>query len=177
MSRTTTHNWLFNTLLLGIAATLFAGCAAGPTTRINAGADKPITDALGNAWLADSGFVGGSTVDRGNIKIENTKIPEIYRTEHWGMTAFAYKVPNGKYAVKLHFAETYEGVTAAGQRLFTLSVEGKEIKDLDVFKEAGGANKAFVKPVDVAVNDGELNITFKEGEQNPEINGIEIIPR
>jgi len=37
MSRRTTHNGLFHSLLLGIAATFFAGCAAGPTTRINAG--------------------------------------------------------------------------------------------------------------------------------------------
>jgi len=29
----------------------------------------------------------------------------------------------------------------------------------------------------VTINDGKLDITFTFGEQNPEINGIEIIPR
>jgi len=56
-------------------------------------------------------------------------------------------------------------------------VEDQEIKELDVFKEAGGSAKALIKTVPVTVNDGKLDISFTFGEQNPQINGIEIIPQ
>ncbi len=145
--------------------------------RIDAGSTTPFVDADGNTWQSDKGFSGGGMVNRGNIAIENTRNPALYRTEHWGMNAFSTPVPNGRYNVVLHFAETYPEITAAGQRVFTVKVEDQEIKDLDVFKEAGGAAKALVKTVPVTVSDGKLDITFTFGEQNPEINGIEIIPR
>ena len=49
------------------------------------------------------------------MPIANTKDPSLYRTEHYDMTSFSENVPNGKYTVKLHFAETYEGITGAGR--------------------------------------------------------------
>jgi hypothetical protein len=145
--------------------------------RIDAGSPTPFVDADNNTWQPDKGFSGGGMVNRGSINIENTRNPGLYRTEHWGMNAFSIPLPNGRYNVLLHFAETYAEITAAGQRVFTVKVEDQEIKDLDVFKEAGGAAKALVKTVPVTVADGKLDITFTFGEQNPEINGIEIIPR
>jgi endoglucanase len=150
---------------------------SGKVVRINAGSAKAITDAEGNLWLADTGFVGGDVVDRGNIAIGNTNNPAIYRTEHWGMSEFAYAVPNGKYVVKLHFAETFEEITAKGGRVFSLDVGGTAIKNLDVFAEAGGARKALVKSVPVEVTGGKLVIKFLEGEQASEINGVEIVPQ
>lgn len=150
--------------------------AASAPIRINAGAADKFTDADGNVWLADQGFADGETVDRGEIVIANTKDQVMYRTERYGMTAFSQPVTNGKYTVKLHFAETYEEMTAAGLRVFSFNVEGKEIKDLDVFAKAGGARKAYVETVNVEVTDGRLDITFTSNIDNPEINGIEIIP-
>ena len=147
------------------------------TIRIDAGAKMPFVDADGNTWQPDTGFSGGGLVDRGNIQIANTRNPAIYRTEHWGMNLFSMPIRNGRYNVVLHFAETYPEITAAGQRVFTVKVEDQEIKDLDVFKEAGGSAKALIKTVPVTVNDGKLDISFTFGEQNPQINGIEIIPQ
>ncbi len=46
-------------------------------------------------------------------------------------------VPNGKYIANLHFAETYEGITGEGQRVFSYNVQGHEFKDFDVWKKAG----------------------------------------
>src|SRR4051812_32084149 len=148
-----------------------------PAIRIDAGAKTPLVDADGHTWQPDSGFSGGGVVDRGNIQIANTRNPAMYRTEHWGMNLFSMPLKNGRYNIVLHFAETYPEITAAGQRVFTIKVEDHEIKDLDIFKEAGGAAKALVKTVPITVNDGKLDITFTFGEQNPEINGIEIIPQ
>ena len=42
--------------------------------------------------------------------------------------------------------------------------------------KSGGAQKAYVESVDVDVNNGKLELTFTPKVQNPEINGIEIIP-
>jgi hypothetical protein len=145
--------------------------------RINAGSSVPVTDPEGNVWLADQGFDGGDNSERdANIPIANTKNPAIYRTEHWGMSSFSQPVPNGKYSVKLHFAETWDGVTEAGQRVFSFNVEGHDFKDFDVWVKSGGYQRAYVETVNVDVTDGKLDITFEASVDNPEINGIEILP-
>jgi hypothetical protein len=92
------------------------------------------------------------------------------------MTAFSYPVPNGKYIVKLHFAETFEGVTAAGERVFSFNVEGQDFKDFDVRAKAGGSQSAYIETVNVEVTDGKLDISFISKVENPMINGIEILP-
>jgi len=149
-----------------------------PAVRIHAGAAAQFKDSDGNIWLPDQGFADGETVERSaDLKILNTKDPALYLTEHYGMTAFSYPVRNGKYLVKLYFAETYDEITAAGGRVFTVKVQGHEIKDLDVFAKAGGALRAYVESVPVEVTDGKVQITFTENVQSAEINGIEILPQ
>ena len=145
--------------------------------RIKAGIDKPLTDHSGNVWQADTGFSGGETIERPDVTVTGTDSPELFRSEHYNMTAFSQPVANGKYTVKLYVAETYEGVTAAGERVFSFNVEGQDVKDFDVFKEAGGALKAVVKTFEVDVADGKLDIKFVEKEQAPTFNAIEIIPK
>jgi hypothetical protein len=56
-------------------------------------------------------------------------------------------------------------------------VQGVEVaKDLDISKAAGGLKKAFVKEAKgVEVTDGILKIQFVSKQQNPAINGIEIL--
>jgi Malectin domain len=158
------------------AATAAMPASAQVVIRIDAGASAAYTNAAGEVWLADQGFADGDTVDRGSdLQIANTKDPAIYRTEHFGMTSFAQTVPNGKYTVKLHFAETYEGITGPGQRVFSFNVGGHEFKDFDVYAKAGGAQRACVETADADVTDGKLVIAFTANVQSTEINGIEII--
>ncbi len=195
--------WSCGLFILALAALLLAGCQSGkegspataPATspavtappaaapvpamspvRIKAGPLPSFKDADGNVWLADQGFADGEMAERADLQIANTKTPAIYFGERYSMTAFSYPVPNGKYTVKLHFAETYDGITGAGQRVFSFNVEGHEFKDFDVWVKAGGGLRAYVETVKVEVTDGKLDITFKSNIENPEINGIEIIP-
>ena len=126
--------------------------------------------------MPDQNFIGGETVERPDIEIKNTKSPAIYRAERYSMTGFSYPVPNGKYIVKLHFCETFEGITGPGERVFSFNVEGQEFKDFDVWKKSGGFLTADIETVNVEVNDGKLDITFTPNVENPEINGIEILP-
>lgn len=182
-----TFTWFFSISIRPIvAALLVAGAgataiAADEATkpapiRINAGAYEAVKDADGNTWLPDQGFDGGDVIDRGDIEIGNTKNPAVYRTERYSMMGFTHRLPNGKYTVKLHFAETYEEIGSAGQRVFSFNVEGKDFKNFDVFQKAGGARRAYVETVEVEIADGKLDITFTAEVENPEINGIEILP-
>jgi hypothetical protein len=150
---------------------------AGSAVRIDAGAQASFTDAAGNLWLSDRGFDGGECAARENdLEIENTKNAAIYRTEHWGMSSFSQPLHNGKYVVKLHFAETFDGITGPGERVFSFNVEGREFKDFDVWVKAGGPRRAHVETVNVDIADGKLDLTFESDVDNPVINGIEIIP-
>jgi hypothetical protein len=144
--------------------------------RIKADSTEPLTDADGNVWLPDQGFSDSSTAERSDLQIANTKTPAIYMTERYSMDSFSYPLPNGKYIVKLHFCETYEDITGPGQRVFTFNVQGHEFKDFDIFVKAGGALRAYIETVPVEITDGKLLVTFTSQVENPEINGIEILP-
>jgi len=180
-----------------LVALLFAGCQSAPEKTASqpappAGAPpsanllrQPIcikaggegfTDSNGNHWLADQGFTEGDTVERPDLAITNTADPQIYRSERYSMTGFTRPLPNGKYIVKLHFCETFEGITGPGQRVFSFNVAGHEFKDFDVWVKAGGPQRAYVESVPVEITNGKLEITFTPNVENPQINGIEIIP-
>jgi hypothetical protein len=164
-----------------IGAVTAAPLAAAPASiqaaiRIKAGSSSPLTDAAGKVWLAEQGFEGGDVIERPDLEIGNTKSPEIYRSEHYAMEAFSWKIPNGKYQVKLHFAETFEGIAGPGERVFSFNVEGQEFKDFDIWKKAGGGQRAYVETVSLEIQDGKLDIKFTSNIENPTINGIEIIP-
>ena len=159
------------------AAPTATAVAVTPPVRIKAGVTEKMTDSAGNVWLADLGAADGETYEAADAEVANTKDPALYRTERYSMTAYSFAIPNGKYTVKLHFAEVYSGITAAGERVFSFNVQGHEFKDFDIWVKAGGFGKAYVESVDVEVTDGKLNITFTPSVENPKINGIEILPR
>ena len=148
-----------------------------PPVRIKAGATEQMKDSAGNVWLPDQGFADGQTYAVADAAITNTTNVALYRTERYSMTAYKFVVPNGKYTVKLHFAEVYTGITGPGMRVFTFNVQGHEFKDFDIWAKAGGFGKAYVESADVDVTDGKLNITFTPNVENPKICGIEILPR
>jgi alpha-L-arabinofuranosidase len=149
----------------------------GNVIRVKAGKSDPVKDAEGNVWLADQGFEGGQTIERPDIQIANTKSPDLYRAERYSMDSFSWPVPNGKYVMKLHFAETFDGITGPGQRVFSFNVQGQEFKDFDVWVQAGGALKAYVKAVPVEVTNSVIKVTFTPKVENPQICAIEIIPQ
>lgn len=160
--------------------------SSGFVLRVNAGADKEYVDQSGTKWLPDQEFsegkqygaVGGRTVLRTGIKtVEGTKAPQVYLTERYEMSAYKFVLPKGDYKVRLHFAETYEGITSAGERVFGVRINGQTVlKELDVFKETKGLAKPLVKEFNkVQVADGKLLIEFVPQVQNAEINGIEIL--
>jgi hypothetical protein len=154
-----------------------ATVSAAKTVRIKAGKSEPVKDAEGNVWLADQGFEGGQTIERPDIQIANTKSPDLYRAERYSMDSFSWPVPNGKYLVRLHFAETFDGINGPGERVFSFNVQGREFKDFDVWVKAGGPLRAYVETVNVEATNGVIKVTFTPKVENPQINGIEILPQ
>jgi hypothetical protein len=155
-----------------------AAATAPGVIRIKAGSSEPFKDSSGNVWQAEQGFDGGDMTERDpEMSIANTKDAGLYRSEHYGMNAFSCTVPNGKYIAKLHFAETFDGVSGAGERVFSFNVQGHEFKDFDVFVKAGGSNRAYVETVPVEVTNGKFTITFTSNVENPQINAIELVPQ
>ncbi|HLP78053.1 MAG TPA: malectin, partial [Candidatus Paceibacterota bacterium] len=146
-----------------------APAVAGGAIRIKAGAMSPVNDSAGNVWQAEKGFEGGDVAERPDLTIANTKDQDIYRSEHYSMESFSCDVPNGKYLAKLHFAETFEGITGPGERVFSFNVLGREFKDFDIWAKAGGPNRAYVETVPVEVTNGKFKITFTSNVENPTI--------
>ena len=115
--------------------------------------------------------------DGSAVVVAGTSEPGLFTSEHYSMSAFSCKVPNGKYIAKLYFAETYSGIAGPGQRVFSFNVQGHEFKDFDIWIKAGGPYRAYVETVPVEVTNGEFRIIFTPQVENPTINAIEIIPQ
>jgi hypothetical protein len=152
--------------------------------RVDCGASEPFKDKLGNVWAADQeleagktwGADDGMTIDRPEVGITGTEIPRIYETERYSMGSYQFTVPNGKYTVRLHFAETFEGIVGPGERVFSVSVPGQEgLKDLDLFKTVGPLKPLVKEYKGVSVENGPLVIGFTPNIENPQICGIEIL--
>ncbi|MFO1489253.1 MAG: alpha-L-arabinofuranosidase C-terminal domain-containing protein [Verrucomicrobiota bacterium] len=150
---------------------------AARAVRIKAGASAPFKDSAGNVWLAEQGFEGGATVERETpVAIAGTRDGGLFQSEHYSMDAFSFRLANGNYLAKLYFAETYEGITGPGERVFSFKVQGREFKNFDVWVKAGGPNRAHVESVPVTVTNGVFRIEFTPQVENPQINAIEILP-
>jgi len=97
---------------------------SAPTQAAGTSPDAPNRPSRPNAS-------GGREPAAGNA-VTGTKDPGLFASEHWGMRGFSQQLPNGKYLAKLYFAETYERVTEAGQRVFSFTVQDQEFKDFDI---------------------------------------------
>lgn len=152
-----------------------------PSGESNAGAASP--GARPDSSRGVSGGVsrrtggGSASASTSAAAIAGTKDPALFTSEHWGMSAFACKLPNGKYLAKLYFAETYNGITGPGQRVFSFTVQGREFKDFDVWAKTGGARRAYIEEVPVDVANGECRVVFTRKVENPAIKAIEIVPQ
>jgi len=155
---------------------------------IKAGSDAPITDKNGIKWDVDTHYAnGGSVIDRPDLAVTvgAGDTPEIYKSERYQMDDFHIAVPNGKYILKLHFSEDYDGIPDANGRIFTYAVKDgdaktgkviKEVKDFSPWKASGAQFKAYIDTVPVTVTNKMITITFTVQTENPQINAIEVLP-
>jgi hypothetical protein len=135
---------------------------------------------------ADNYFKSGNTLetqDKIDVSAEMAGPAELYQTQRWGEFSYILPVkvlPDGQsYTVRLHFAETM--FKTAGARVFDVSINGQQVlKDFDVFKEAGGKDKAVVKVFTGILPSKCSNaiiVTLQKGKaDHPELNAIEVKP-
>ncbi|WP_190300263.1 malectin domain-containing carbohydrate-binding protein, partial [Rufibacter hautae] len=118
---------------------------------------------------------GGSKKSPTTDAIAGTTDDAIYRSNRFG-TGFSYNIPvkGGEYQVVLHFADLYW--TAAGKRVFDVSIEGtKVLSAYDIVGRAGAAKTAATETFTVTVTDGTLNIAFARLVDNALVSAVEVI--
>jgi hypothetical protein len=144
---------------------------------VNAGGGE-YTDSNGDVWSADFGFNTGSKSST-SVAISGTEDDALFQTQRWdGKTGeelkYSFDVPNGNYVVNLYFAENYTGALRQGARVFDVLLEGSNVeRNFDIYSVAG-ANTAHIRSYEVSVVDGQLNMEFLHGVENPTISAIEV---
>jgi hypothetical protein len=145
--------------------------------RINSGGGS-YTDSQGNVWSPDSGYSGGSVVSTTNT-IAGTPDQGLY--QNWRAAPDAAPlvytftgIQNGTRTVTLDFADAVS--TAAGQRVFNVSINGVTVlSNVDIY-QAAGANRAVSQSFTVTVSTGQIAIQFTKvsGTRPPTVNALAI---
>ncbi len=111
----------------------------------------PVRDSEGRPWMPDLMAEGGNLVPRHHA-VQGTVLPELYKGERFGN--FRYAIPvaaEGDYKLTLYFQEAWFGPSnngsgGDGSRLFNVYLNHQVLlKNLDIFRAAGGERKAYVK--------------------------------
>jgi hypothetical protein len=137
------------------------------------------TDCQGNLWLADENYSGGTAATSTNTiasAMPCSTDGALYQDQRYGTFTYTFNEPAGNYQVTLKFAETY--FTAVGDREFNVSINGMtELTNFDIFKTAGGQNKAVDEVFNnIASSGGEIMISFGPAAvNNAMIDSIQII--
>jgi PKD repeat protein len=184
----TATNALPGTVYLG-------GSQSGGTTNVLYRVDTggPAIQSLDNGsdWAADTsdpspyrndgtnvaGYDGSETVDS---TVPATTPRNLFETERWSPSDsppmdWAFPVAAGTpLQVRLYFANRYSGTSQVGQRVFNVDLDGTRVlNNFDIVATTGdqrGTMQAFN-----ITSDGTVNIDFSHVNENPLINGIEIV--
>ncbi|SFZ94054.1 Por secretion system C-terminal sorting domain-containing protein [Flaviramulus basaltis] len=111
--------------------------------------------------------------------IDNQTFNTLFATERYDNAAapemeFNIPLPDANYLINLYFCNAYDGINSPGGRVFDIAIEDDLARlDLDLVAEFGH-QVAGMLSFPVTISDGELNIEFLHGIDNPLINAIEI---
>jgi LCP family protein required for cell wall assembly len=86
-------------------------CAEGAVARKTAG----------TAWVCGEAPSGSSASH--DVEVTGTEDDAVWATERWGLEAYRVNVEDGEYDMRLLFAETWEGITGPGERVFEVTVD------------------------------------------------------
>jgi hypothetical protein len=144
--------------------------------------ENSFTDQNGRVWDPDSYFSGGRLA-RHKGPVQGTQDPDLYVGERFGNFNYAIPVAPGKYTVKLYFAETYFGKqnsdpAGVGARVFDVYGNGVALlRNFDIFKEAGGENRALVKTFTglEPTHGGLITLSFVPVNNYACLNAIEVL--
>jgi hypothetical protein len=176
-------SWTHNKALLNGLEILPSKPGMGNPVRLTA-QHKVVLSADGREWLPDRYFKGGRSITR-TAGVAGVDTPELYQAERFGNFSYAIPVAAGRYTVTLHFAERYFGPNnpspdgrGPGSRVFHVFHNGKALlTNFDIFKEAGGQDRAVAKRFTGLTPDaqGKLVFEFKPVVNYPLVNAIEVV--
>jgi hypothetical protein len=157
----------------GSASVTVSTAPTVPIYRINAGGG-----AVGS-FSADQFFSGGNEYSTGTAVVTsgvaNAAPAALYQTERFGNHAYTLGSlsAGASYTVRLHFAEIW--ATAAGVRIFNVSINGVQVlTNFDIYATAG-PNKAVVRDFAATANaSGQIVVQYSTVVENPKSSGIEI---
>jgi hypothetical protein len=179
---TGTANYYDVTVTTGSTASAISGklfgeqemiAAPAPVLAINAGGPAFVLNS-GVTYATDSGFTGGTAATT-PFDVAGTDNDPIYYSYRSG-TSFSYSlaVPNGNYSLVLNFVDPTS--TAAGQRKFNVTVEGKQLlTNFDIFA-AAGPKTAISKAFAVTVTGGKLTLSLKSVVGSAILSGLVLYP-
>ena len=146
--------------------------------------DHGYTDPQGHYWEPDRYAFGGQLVARNNYVVSGGPDPDLYHGERFGKISYVVPVAAGRYRLRLHFSEGWFGPgkpgggAGVGSRVFDILCNGIAVRrGFDIFKEAGGSNRAVMLEIpDVTPNyEGKIVISLLPAENYACINALEII--
>jgi fibronectin type 3 domain-containing protein len=148
-----------------------------PVTAIDAGGGAAGAFAADKDWTQNVPDTGSTTHAIDTSGVINPAPQSVYQS--WRSGTFYYQIPGftagGSYLVRLHFAEDW--VSKAGQRVFNVSINGKQVlTHFDIIAATGAEFKAIVKEFTVNANDdGKIIVFVQTVVGNGRLNGIEIL--
>src|ERR1035437_7515784 len=169
-------------LLLSCAVVVAALAVVTPASAADAAVSINSGGSATGSFTADQYFSGGSTYTTTNT-IDTSQITSnvppaaVLQTARYG--AMTYTTPNrtaGSAQTETpDFAETY--VTAAGQRIFSVAINGTSVlSSFDIYSAAGGQNRAIARTFSATANSsGQVMIQFTAQTENPKVNGITVV--
>lgn len=118
-------------------------------------------------------FASSGTPNTTTDTISGTTVGTLYQSERYGNFKYEVPVTNSSYSVKMRFVEMYQ--ETAGNRLFSVSVEGQPIfTDFDLYAEVGHDTAYDVVVPNVMVVDDSLTIDLSASIDNATISAVEI---
>ncbi len=147
---------------------LIAGVASSQILSIACGSPVAI-----GPYSADQYFSGGIARPK-----DTTIGTGIYQTNRYsqGTQSFSYRIPvaAGTYNVALRLSDPTS--TAAGQRIFTVTVNGNKSAPIDIFAVVG-ARKPYTPLLYWAqAGAGFIDIVFQSTKGNATVSGIDVYP-
>lgn len=118
-------------------------------------------------------FANSGTPNTTTDPIANTTADVLYQSERYGKYKYEIPVTNSTYSLQLRFVELYQ--TTAGNRLFSVTVEGQPVlTDFDLFAEVGHDTAYDVAVSNVMVADQSLTIELSASIDNATLSAFEI---
>jgi predicted outer membrane repeat protein len=158
--------------------------AGGEDPETSLGVDYEIDDGEGYLTEAGDGGTTWSTEEAIDLAMAALGVPagsnpDLFQSARVDGTLadpmeWDFSVANGRYAVRLGFAEIDPLIDDAGERTFDFQVEDLAVYDFDIVGEAGGQYRGIMRTFIVDVDDGNLDLNFWDDLDLPLVSTIEV---